>query len=260
MSRTFAFSPSGDNDLQPVRQRDGADGETSRDKAAFWTPVALVVFDVDGTLYRQGPLRRVMMRELLCDAFANRTTRTFSLLRLYRNLREELAEAETADFEDILRSRVADAMLTDPAQVAEAIETWMQWRPLRHLASCAVPGLAEAFTAIRRSGRRIGILSDYPAKAKLVALGLEADIVVDAALAGRLKPHPAGLQHVMRLAGVDPAATVMVGDRAERDGEAARRASVACVLRNTKPQPGYRTFIDYRAPLFVDIPRFSRAF
>jgi FMN phosphatase YigB (HAD superfamily) len=54
----------------------------------------------------------------------------------------------------------------------------------------------------------------------------------------------------MELAGTAPAETVLIGDRQERDGEAARRAGCACLLRSDKPVPGAITFKRFDDPLF----------
>ena len=67
---------------------------------------------------------------------------------------------------------------------------------------------------------------------------------------GVLKPHPKGLEALMAAAGAGPHETVMIGDRAERDGLAARRAGTRVLLRSTRQIKGWRTFASYRDPLF----------
>src|SRR3546814_19598575 len=79
----------------------------------------------------------------------------------------------------------------------------MNRRPLPLLMKARFPGVERLFHAIRASGRGIGVLSDYPAVAKLEALGLAADFIVAAADdgVGVMQPSPAGLIHLMERAG-----------------------------------------------------------
>ena len=218
-----------------------------------WAGIRLVVFDVDGTLYRQGGLRLTMLRLLAADAVRSRSLRTMRLLAAYRREREVLADALTTDFEAKLVAGVAKHTGTAAAEVEVLVADWIETRPLSHLKPHIVPGTAALFDAVRRSGRTLGILSDYPATAKLAALGLAADHVVSAADAGIMKPSPAGLIAVIARAGATPATTVLVGDRVERDGAAARAAGVSALIRSSKPVPGWQTFADFTDPLFAPL-------
>jgi putative hydrolase of the HAD superfamily len=216
-----------------------------------WQRVSLVVFDVDGTLYEQRSLRLAMARELLSHTLRTRSLREWRVLAAYRTLRERLACDEVPDFEPALLTQTAQRCGLPPAMVAALAAEWLEQRPLPHLPGCRCDGVTELFQRLRTRGKRIAILSDYPAQAKLRALGLDADIIVCAGEAGILKPHPRGLQQVMALAGVAAAATVMIGDRPERDGAAARRSGVPALIKSHRPLPGWPTFASYRDPLFT---------
>ncbi len=218
---------------------------------AFWQGIRFVVFDIDGTLYHQEKLRRLMLRALLLDLARTGNTRTLKLLRAYRKERETIAETEIDDFETVLRQRIADRQSCSGVAVDAIVSEWIDRRPLPYLRRCAVAGVQEAFAKVRRSGRMIGVLSDYPATAKLAALGLEADFMAGAGDHGvqRMKPHPAGLQHLIAQAGVPAASTLMVGDREERDVAAARRAGTRWLLRTAKP-----SLEDNRFATFLDAP------
>jgi len=130
---------------------------------------------------------------------------------------------------------------------------WLERRPLPYLVSCLYPRLTELFAGLRRNGKSIGVLSDYPAKAKLAALGLTADHIVTAGNEGvrLLKPHPRGLESLMTAAGVQASATVLIGDRADRDGVAARRAGARALIRSSRPIEGWQTFAGFDDALFV---------
>ncbi len=201
--------------------------------------VRLVVFDVDGTLYRQTPLRRHMARDLLLDMVARRDTRALRVLRRYRATREALAETETPDFDARARDVAARACRCRSDLVDAIVDEWIDRRPLRYLRTLRYPGLPRLFGDLRAAGRRIGVLSDFPVADKLAALGLEADIAVAATdPAVRLgKPHPRGLQRVIELAGTTPEHTLLIGDRWERDGLAAQRAGARVLIRAERPLP-----------------------
>jgi putative hydrolase of the HAD superfamily len=218
-----------------------------------WSPIRLVVFDVDGTLYRQGALRSRMAGALIAHSLRNGNFRALAVLRHYRKRREYYGDKEIESFEEQLTQEVAKRFSIASDDVRLIVSEWIDARPLPMLMACRYPGIERLFERIRASGRSIGILSDYPAEAKLTALGLRADFVVCARDVGYLKPHPGGLERIMSLAGERPGTTVLIGDRVERDGEAARRAGVQALLRTSKPIHGWRSFRSYDAPLFDGI-------
>lgn len=211
-----------------------------------WARIRLVVFDVDGTLYDQSKLRRAMAARLAADALLRRRLTPLTVLRTFRRRREMLAEEGVADFEARLFDEVASAHRLDAPAVRALVSEWMEQRPLPLLARCAYPGVAACFEAVRASGRKLGILSDYPARDKIAALGLEADYIVSACDAEimRLKPDPAGLVHLIGQAREQPSTTLMIGDRAERDGEIARRIGAKALLRG-EAADGYPGFSDF---------------
>lgn len=222
---------------------------------AEWSKVRLVVFDVDGTLYDQRLLRALMARDLLCHLVRRGEFRVLSVLRAYRGIREELGEREEGDVENASLVGAAARAGCTPEAVRAVVAEWMERRPLPYLARCRYAGVAEIFAALRRRGKAIGVLSDYPAREKLAALGLAADHVVCAADAGvgYLKPHPRGLAVLLAAAGVSADEAVLIGDRAERDGLAARRLEVPCLIRSRRPLSGWQTFTGYDAPLFAPL-------
>ncbi len=86
---------------------------------------------------------------------------------------------------------------------------------------------------------RLAALSDYPAEAKLRALGIadlfELVLCAQAPEIGVFKPHPRGLQVVLEQMGVDRHECLYVGDRADVDAAAAAAAGVACAILTREP-------------------------
>jgi FMN phosphatase YigB (HAD superfamily) len=220
-----------------------------------WDNVHLVVFDVDGTLYRQRPLRIKMARDILLYTLLKRDLNVVAVLARYRRIRERLGDEEAIDFERALIAQTAAATANSPDQVRAIVSEWVERRPLKYLAACRYPGLPQLFAGLRRSGKSIGILSDYPAEAKLEALGLTANYVVFAGDEGIgvLKPHPRGLESLIATAVVKPQQTLLIGDRADRDGIVARRVGAQALIRSSKPIEGWQTFARFDDALFAPV-------
>lgn len=220
---------------------------------ADWDGVRLVVFDVDGTLYRQTPLRLRMARDLALHALSRLDLRTLAVLRRFRRLREELGEARIEGFAERLIAETAADCGRTPDEVRAIVARWTDRHPLPYLLRSRYAGLPELFAGLRRHGKAIGVLSDYPAAAKLAALELAADHVVTAndPDIGVLKPHPKGLATLIARATATPAETLMIGDRAERDGLVAQQVGARVLLRSTRPIAGWQTFARFDDSLFA---------
>lgn len=224
-----------------------------------WRTVDLVVFDVDGTLYDARQLRGAMARRLMLDALRTRSLRTLWILRIFRQVREELAETACEDFMHAQYALTAQRAGCDAVTVQSLVREWMELRPLPLLPACRRPGLAQLFDALHAAGKRVAVWSDYPAHDKLAALGLRADPVVCAndAQVGRLKPDPRGLMAILHATGVPPERALMVGDRLDRDAEAAHRAGVRSLVLSRLPPPGHplpaQTFRRYDDAVFQPI-------
>ncbi|PZX18784.1 putative hydrolase of the HAD superfamily [Palleronia aestuarii] len=219
--------------------------------AAIPPDCRLVVFDLDGTLYRQGPVRRAMLRELLLDRGHPGRLARLAILRRFRELREGMAFEHQGDFDDRLFARLAQETGRDEEKLRALVVDWMERRPLRHLRCARVAGASELFEALRRRGIAVGVWSDYPVVKKLAALGLTADFIASALdpLIGALKPDPAGLREVMRAAGTRPDETLMIGDRMSRDGAAAASAGVPFLLLGRRAPSGIPHVPDFHALL-----------
>jgi len=196
--------------------------------------IRAVIFDVDGTLYDHGALRRRMRSALLRHCLAKPSGfRTLLILKAFREMREALAEEEASEVAVEQYARPARRLGIPVETVRRTVETWMHEHPLAYLPTCRFDGIDRLFDGLRRSGRPIAVLSDYPSAAKLKALGLEADLHVSAVdpEIDRLKPNPKGLLHAVARLGLEPSQCLLVGDRDERDGECARRAGVPYLIK-----------------------------
>lgn len=178
-----------------------------------------------------------MLFDLLRTGGAPGRLKRLRLLRRFRQLREHIAATAPKDFDGPLFARLVADTGTSEAQLRQLVAEWMEERPLRHLRAARVPGVMELFDQLRARGIQVTIWSDYPVRRKLAALGLTADDHVCATDhdLNCLKPDPTGLLRAMERASVNPADTLMVGDRLTHDGTAAAAAGVDFLLISERP-------------------------
>ena len=207
-----------------------------------WTLPALlkaIVFDVDGTLYRQAPVRRGMAARLLkeCARHPVRGWKTSSLIRAYRNAQEELrrgADTDVAEEQLRLACRNAGFALQEGR---ERLRVWFEEEPLDLVAHAGRPGLREFLAGAAERQLRLGVFSDYPAERKLQALGVReyfhCACCAQQSEVGEFKPSPKGILFAAQGLGATPRETLYVGDRVDVDVAAARQAGIAAVLIGT---------------------------
>lgn len=229
-------------------------------------PVQAWLVDLDGTLYHAGPVRLCMAAELLLCAPA-----WIGPIRRFRKLHELVRQggqddkapappgrlpppASDADVPaqpdgsrppeppfshphaaDPYQRQVllaAQQLRCDAGWLAAGLEEWMQRRPGKWLRLFRRRNLLRALAQFRAQGGRTALVSDYPARAKLAALGVAElfEVVVASGEPGgprRLKPDPEGYLLAAQRLGVPPAACLVLGDRDDADGQAARAAGMA---------------------------------
>lgn len=186
--------------------------------------------DLDGTLYASSPVRVAMLAELSLSGW-----NVLGPLRRFRSehelLRTTQAERVPSPYH-LQLERTAGALGLAPALVEASVREWMIERPGKWLRRFRRSALIAELSAYRARGGRLGLVSDYPARGKLQALGcleLFDTVVANGEEGGPrwLEPHPDGLLSACERLGVAPERCLMLGDRHDADGEAARRAGMA---------------------------------
>lgn len=181
----------------------------------------LYVFDVDGTLYFQQKLRIIMAGRLLSYYIChiNRIKDLF-IIKDFRSLRDKAESTEN------LYEMTASKNGVSTDRVKDVIKKWIYDNPLDAVSKTKDNKLLEIIAKLKDSGKTVAIWSDYAADDKLKALGLECQYVYTAEdeRVGELKPSPKGLNLIMNDLSMTADKTIMVGDRMEKDGEAAKAA------------------------------------
>jgi HAD superfamily hydrolase (TIGR01509 family) len=194
------------------------------------------LIDLDGTLYTARWVKLAMAAELLLFGWS-----ALPILRQFRRdhegLREEqhsgvaLAAAHASPFEGQL-ARTATTLGLPVEAVRQVILDWMFERPGKWITRFPRAGLIRELRDFKAQGGRTALVSDYPALRKIDALGLRSQfdvIVANGEEHGprRLKPDPEGYLRAAQLLNVEPAHCLVIGDRDDADGGAARAAKMA---------------------------------
>ena len=190
-----------------------------------------VIFDVDGTLYDQRPLRRAIFRRFAAAYWRKPVlgARTARVLQAYRRGHEELRGQPYSVETDL--NLAAEKSGVPVSEVREIVERWMEAEPLDLLASCVYSGVTGLLQKLADLGVPCGIFSDYPPEDKLKAMKLTSffNCVKCADEVGWLKPDPRGLLAVLQSMGVEPGAAIYIGDR-QVDHDAAIGAGMKVTL------------------------------
>jgi FMN phosphatase YigB (HAD superfamily) len=184
--------------------------------------------DLDGTLYSQRPVQLAMGAEVALFGW-----RVARVLGRFRREQEELRKLELEGDPFLLQvERTAEALGVSTSLVEAAVRSWMIERPGKWLSLFRRRELLEEIKSFRAMGGRTALVSDYPARRKLDALGAGAlfDVVIASGEPDgprRLKPHPSGVLCAAGALGIDPSRCLVIGDRADADGAAAKSAGMA---------------------------------
>lgn len=203
------------------------------------TGIRALVFDLDGTLYRQEPVRRAMTGRLLAAMVARPREgwTAFRAVRAYRRAQESLRGVACPEADGLAAAQVRVACRAtglSEERMAAVAARWMDEAPLDLLAPATRDGLHDLLACCRERGLRLAVWSDYPARRKLQAMGLDSlfDTVVSAQdpEVQRFKPDPRGLEVALARLHVTRDEALYIGDRPEVDGAAARQAGVRCLI------------------------------
>jgi FMN phosphatase YigB (HAD superfamily) len=189
--------------------------------------------DLDGTLYKSRPVQLAMAIELLLFGWG-----AIKTLRTFRHAHEELrgvspdaASLALSPFQRQL-NHAANKLGRPSEEVERTVRDWMFRRPLKWVARSKRSDLLAQLARFREGGGKTALVSDYPATDKLQALGAAGlfDLVVSNGEPGgpsKLKPDPEGYLSAAQRLGVAPEACLVIGDRDDADGVAARAAGMA---------------------------------
>jgi putative hydrolase of the HAD superfamily len=208
------------------------------------TPIALVAFDLDDTLYPERAFIRSGFRAVS------------DYLQRERLVRRPLWPDLEAGFEAGVRDHAFDRALAAAGvtPTPPLIQTLVEIYRTRRLPDGPAPldirlyeDADRALTDLRRAGLRLGLVSDGPLaaqEAKVRALDLEsrldALLLTDAWGADFWKPSPRAFAEMARRLAVEPRACLYVADNPEKDFDGPAAAGWAPSVRVRRPDGLYR--------------------
>ena len=163
---------------------------------------SLIVYDCDGTLYPQTPVRICMALRMAMFVLRHPFRwRELSLVRSYRARRRQGAGRSFSEqrlLEELARENGMEA-----SQARQIVQRWMQREPAAALRRWADGPLRQLIREQRCAGIRAVVYSDLPLGTKLASLGMEFDGQYSPENVERaaLKPDPAILKEILRREG-----------------------------------------------------------
>tara|TARA_R110000868_G_C10971850_1_gene770130 strand:+ start:12531 stop:13217 length:687 start_codon:yes stop_codon:yes gene_type:complete len=203
-----------------------------------WSSVELVVFDVDGTLFDLKRIRFKMACRLIYYYFLHPLEfKDFYRLLKFRKLREKAILEPPAIAREIIHS-IAFEVGVSPSYMDSLVKRWMIDVPCKLLRGARFHDLVRFFKLLEARGIKLAVWSDYPTEQKLDALGLQVEFQMypEISKSGNLKPSPSPLAELISQASVSAGHVLVIGDREECDGAAARALGANFILLTKMPQ------------------------
>jgi FMN phosphatase YigB (HAD superfamily) len=191
--------------------------------------------DLDGTLYTARWVKLAMAVEVALFGWS-----ALAILRQFRHDHEALRDEQRAGTGLVLSqaspfasqiARTAQALNVSVEQVERTVQDWMFARPGKWIGRFPNTRLLGELRDFKAHGGRTALVSDYPAERKIDALKSRRlfDVVVANGEENgprRLKPDPEGYMRASELLHVAPERCLVIGDRDDADGGAARAAKM----------------------------------
>jgi putative hydrolase of the HAD superfamily len=197
--------------------------------------IRAVGFDIDGTLYPDYRFHARVLPIIIPN---------LRLLLSMGKAREELRARRREGSFYRNQAEIAARHLARPADEVQTLlaeRIYRAWEPL--FAKVKIHShVRETMESLRARGLKLGVLSDFPAEAKLKHLGLWGlwDAVVCSEEVGHLKPAPDSFLALAKGLGVAPEEMLYVGNNPAYDikGAAAVGMRTACIARRGRRVPG----------------------
>lgn len=212
-----------------------------------------IIFDLDGTLYRM----QWFMRPLLaCKVLPH-------LTRLPRFLKERgfFAGKQMGSRENLLNS-IAEAVSHKEKCKPGEIYDWIlncfypAFVSLMPLFKNSRPGVNDTIAILRKAGLKLGVLSDYDhVSSRLGHLDIDPslfDVMTSSEAYGALKPCKEPFLDIASNWNLAPENILVVGDRDDTDGGAARSAGMQFLqISDSKKIPGSKSWDEIKKALLL---------
>jgi HAD superfamily hydrolase (TIGR01549 family) len=193
----------------------------------------LFIFDLDGTLYDQKPLRSKITSTLLFRFLTFRIKYIeLKIISEFRKQRELHKGVYSPTLITDQYKWCADILKISDVKVKQVVEFYMYIFPLRFLKRYMYKGAYELLEYLYKEGIKTAVYSDFPVDEKLEAMKIKADKTLYSANEPVccMKPTKTGLYYLCSHFNISLENTIYIGDRDDTDGESARMAGVKFIL------------------------------
>src|SRR4030067_2236617 len=168
------------------------------------------IFDVDGTLYQQKKLRRLIYKKMLNNLFNHPVKGLEAIISVlsYRIAMEKLRTINLGDatLKEMQFKIASNICLINENKIKEHVGRWMKCEPLNFLEYVKYPYLDIFLCKAKSNGFRMAVFSDYPVEKKIEYLGYKGifDIEISSqdSFINKLKPNPAGIEYIVKYFGL----------------------------------------------------------
>jgi putative hydrolase of the HAD superfamily len=206
------------------------------------SPISAVFFDVDFTLIYPGPAFQGEGYRAFCARHGmdvDPARFTAAVHRASHILdREQDAVYNPQIFIDYTAHIITQMGGSGPTVDTCAAEIYQEWAACQHF--LLYDDVPAALRALAERDIQLGLISNSHRCLESFQEHFELDDLIDVAISssqhGYMKPHPSIFEAALKLAGVEPAAAMMVGDSLTQDIQGARRVGMKGVLvRRSEP-------------------------
>lgn len=204
----------------------------------MWDKLQLVIFDLDGTLYSQSRLRKMMLIRLF-TYYIIRPWKYKDLLILYhfRKEREKKAGYKGNDLEEEQYIWCAEKINENINRIKNVVNKWIFDVPNDYLKECMYPDVNTFLNELKNKGIKSAVYSDYDVEVKLSRMNVYVDFELSSTdkRVNALKPLPDGLFAILtEMKVTDKMSCLFIGDRFELDGKCAEYADIPFLLIDKK--------------------------
>lgn len=189
-----------------------------------WSEIKLLVFDVDGTLYSQPPVRYRMAVDLAVHSLVNRELRTLKIIREYRSYREDLTSNQGHNNADAQIKRLSHIFDRSAEDIKHILDEWMGERPLKYLHAQRHRSVSKVLALAAEQDIAVAVLSDLPLGRKIEALEMTFLSAHCTDEYNEFKPGTKTLSAIMEKFEAGSNSTLVIGDRDNRDGRMAENS------------------------------------
>jgi putative hydrolase of the HAD superfamily len=204
-----------------------------------------VAFDLDGTLYPNLNFYAYIIPFILKE---RKLLYAFGRARNIIRSRQEECGKENRDFYTVQAQETAKLLKVGDSSVRiikEKIEReiYRGWEPYFKNVKL-FPYIKKTLYFLRERGLKVGLLSDFPYRQKIVNLGLEGfwDVALCSEEAGALKPCVESFFLLADQLDVRPEQALYVGNSIRYDIQGAQRAGMRTALKTSFPQTALYAF------------------